>query len=144
MSNVLHRPQPLPLARLRASMVCLVVVLHGVVLCLTSLLWPLQMSLPTAAPATPQNTSAQGFTSTTVAATSLKYQVITDFGRQRFGRADTKLVLAQTQARRSTAESKNTAVAMSSTSSVDAPIKLILSSSYIDRQLMRMPGINTK
>ena len=157
MSNVLHKPRPLPSSRLRSRLVFLVLVFHVVLLGLISLVWPLQTAQSGSGPNTQPNMGTQVLTkmaSNTLATHQINYQVITDFGRQRFGRAETKLALPQIQTSSSTTFSQSETAAPLSLSEINidivgdagagATLKLSLASSYIDQQVMGMVGASSR
>ena len=103
MTPVLHRPQPLPLVRLRFGAVMVVVVLHLALLWMANLNWPVSTVMPGAAHNTRQGIGGQIFTKTgnsLSAGSHPGYQVITSAGHQRFGRAESMLLLADARVNR--------------------------------------------
>ena len=93
MTTVLHRAQPLPLARLHTGVVLAVVVLHIGVLWLANLNWPL-----------PTMVSGQVFSKARHSffpGDHSNFQIVSNAGRQRFGRAETMLSLGNAPTNRS-------------------------------------------
>lgn len=129
MTTVLHRAQPLPLARLHTGVVLAVVVLHIGVLCLANLNWPLPTMVSGQVFAKARHSFFPGNHS--------NYQTVSNAGRQRFGRAETMLSLGNVQTNRSMPLVKGAGItslattAAKASANADAPLSLGLTPCYI-------------
>ena len=140
MTNVLHRPQPLPIARLGFGVELGVVVLHLGLLWMAHLNWPPHTALSGAAHNTQPSVGGQIFTEAGNRVTAGSYsnhQVISNAGRQRFGRAEVMLSLENGQPNDQPISSmprvKAAGITTVAKTNADAPVNLILTPFYLVR-----------
>ena len=99
MTTTLFKPQPLPVARLQPATGLLVLVLHVWLLWLANLYWPGDTVQQGAVQDAKQPASAPtvgNSTNRSFVASDADNHAVSNFGRQRFGRAEAMLALPQT------------------------------------------------